>query len=164
MNSFVVDTNVAVVANGQNWEVAPLCVLNCVRKLVQLRSESKIVLDEGGQILQEYMRNLNLSGRPGAGDYFMKWVFQNQSVAEHCESVRITPSVAHAKGFEEFPSDDRLTAFDADDRKFVAVALASPSRASILNATDSDWWEFREALAENGVVVEFICPERFEEH
>jgi hypothetical protein len=44
------------------------------------------------------------------------------------------------------------------DHKFVAVALAGPQPAAILNAVDGDWWEHHEALERNGVRVEFLCP------
>ena len=70
------------------------------------------------------------------------------------------PITVHSDcGFEEFPNDPRLSNFDSDDRKFVAVALASQSDPQVLNATDTDWWAHRKALEENGVDVVFLCPE-----
>jgi hypothetical protein len=93
----------------------------------------------------------------------MKWVWQNQGAADRCEQVHITPMPSDPENFHEFPSDTRLASFDRSDRKFVAVAKASQKCPTILNATDSDWWDHRVALAENGVVVEFLCPDQFRE-
>ena len=61
--------------------------------------------------------------------------------------------------FREFPQDPDLENFDRADRKFVAVALVSGLGPPILNATDTDWWDYREPLRRNGVTVDFICPE-----
>ena len=44
----------------------------------------------------------------------------------------------------------------------VAVARASGADPELLNATDTDWWHYREALKENGVNVVFLCPELME--
>ena len=62
--------------------------------------------------------------------------------------------------FAEFPSDPSLTSFDHDDRKFVAVAIAAGTkrRPPILDASDSDYSHYREALERHGVVVEELCP------
>lgn len=65
--------------------------------------------------------------------------------------------------FEEFPGDEELADFDRQDRKFVAVALTSVNDPTILNAVDSDWWDHLEALNNNGVKVEFLCPEQFDD-
>ena len=49
--------------------------------------------------------------------------------------------------------------FDRDDRKFVAVALASGTSPPIVNASDRDWWEHREVLQVHGIEILFLCPE-----
>jgi hypothetical protein len=81
---------------------------------------------------------------------------------QHCERVLLTPSADPARGFEEFPADPALRGFDRSDRKFVAVALASNLSPKVLNAVDSDWWNFQEPLRRHGVKVTFLCPEQFE--
>ena len=115
-----------------------------------------LVLDAGMLILSEYMRNLSLSGQPGAGDAFMKWAWAVQADPSKCERVRLHPVDG---SFEEFPEDPALAAFDPNDRKFVAVALASEHRPEILNATDTDWHVYRAALRKHGIKVRFLCPE-----
>jgi hypothetical protein len=75
--------------------------------------------------------------------------------------VHITPRDRQQDehNFEEFLLDPSLATFDPSDRKFVAVAVAHPEHPPILNATDSDWWDYREALAHHSVRVEFVCPD-----
>lgn len=53
------------------------------------------------------------------------------------------------------------SSLSSSDRQFVAVAIASPDRPTVLNAVDSDWWNHRGALERYGVVVDFLCPEQF---
>ena len=45
-------------------------------------------------------------------------------------------------------------------RRRRAVALGSVNAPEVLNATDRDWWDYREALERNGVRIVFLCPER----
>ena len=57
--------------------------------------------------------------------------------------------------YMDFPIDERLRAFDPSDRKFAAAARRG--EALVMNAIDTDWLYFRSALAENGILVDFIC-------
>lgn len=155
------DTNVAVVANGAAHQASTSCVRTCIDELLRIRDECCLLLDGGNLILEEYRHYLSPSGQPGPGDGFFKWLWSNQGSVQHCRRVVITHNAS--RGFEEFPDDPDLEGFDMSDRKFVAVALASQSAPPILNASDSDWWEYREALEQNGVRVEFICPELMNE-
>jgi hypothetical protein len=158
MKAFVVDTNVAVVANGQASRVGPDCVLACAVALAGIKDNGKIVLDSGMLILDEYLDNLGLAGKPGVGQAFVKWVFDNQAVAERCERVAIRPMDG---SFREFPDTPELAHFHIDDRKYVAVALASRNRPKVLNAVDSDWWTYRQTLRQQGVRVRNLCPRQF---
>ena len=56
----------------------------------------------------------------------------------------------------------RLSSFDPDDRKFVAVANAHPGKPPIMEATDRQWWGWKEALHDAGITVHFLCPEYVE--
>lgn len=124
----IVDTNVAVVANGRGRspQASPSCVLRCVGRLRDLQLHHTLVLDDGWRILREYLRELSPAGQPGVGDAFLKWVLTNQANPARCEQVRIIPRDAAQPGGElcEFPDDPALAGFDPSDRKFVAVALA----------------------------------------
>jgi hypothetical protein len=159
MSAFVVDTNVPVVANGRSVQADPECVLACLAALQSIRTDGIIVLDDGLRILGEYMNNLSMSGQPGAGDYFMKWVWDNQYVSSHCRRTTIRERNGADDDFIEFPDDPDLAAFDRSDRKFVAVALASDLKPPILNAMDSDWRDFGIALARHGLNVRNLCPQ-----
>ena len=158
MSAFVVDTNVPVVANGRSEQADPNCVIACIQSLQDIKSRGIVVLDDGMRILQEYRRNLSLSGQPGLGSAFLKWVWNIQAVDEQCERVPIRQRPEDDQDFEEFPRDPALAGFDRSDRKFVAVALASRKEPTILNAVDPDWWTYREALGKHGVRIRFLCP------
>lgn len=153
----VVDTNVPLVANGKAEQADLECEVACVRKLIQIQSEQRTLLDDKMLIMGEYRRNLSQSGQPGVGDAFFKWLWENQANEQHCRTVPLT---VHAdRGFVEFPDDARLSSFDLSDRKFVAVALASGTDPQVLNASDTDWWHDRQTLAEHGLQIVFLCPE-----
>lgn len=156
----VVDTNVGVVANDQGTNASEDCVIACVDLLEEITDgRRRVVVDSGRAILEEYMRQLAPSGQPGPGDAFLRWLLQNQANPERCEVVEIIPEPS-GRGYREFPDDPELERFDRDDRKFVAVALASPSGPEIANATDSDWWLFRDALENHGVRLHFLCEDQ----
>ena len=152
----IVDTNVAVVANGQSPQASSSCVDICINRLEGIvRGEEKLVLDNGWIILGEYLRNLRSTGEPGAGDSFLRWILMNKD--DRCDLIHITPVAGSENEFEEFPDDSALAGFDPDDRKFIAVTIAHPENPPILQAVDSQWWDFRDALRQNGVTVAFIC-------
>ena len=156
----VLDTNVAVVSNGDTEQAGWDCVANCVAAIRRVIESQRLLVDERGLILDEYRRNLNPSGQPGLGDFFFKWVWERQADERHCRIVDVTPNAERV--FAEFPDDPRLATFDRDDRKFVAVAIASGSAPKILNASDTDWWIHRQELGRHGVAIEFLCPDLME--
>ena len=153
----VMDTNVAIVANGKTDQAGANCIRECIKKLHQMMEEYCVLLDNRGLILDEYRKNLSPSGQPGPGDAFFKWLFDNQGNLEHCRKVGVTPNPE--REFEEFPVDPKLSSFDHSDRKFVAVVLASGTSAQLLNASDSDWWHHRRDLEQHGIEIVFLCPE-----
>ena len=156
--SVVIDTNVAVVANGSHVPASVQCVTACIDAL--LAAQGGIVLvDDTYQIFDEYRRHLSHSGQPGVGDAFFRWLWNNQANPASCRQVPITPSDPGRRVFEEFPDDPALAEFDRKDRKLVAVALASGEYPWILNATDSDWRDFSKALKTHGIRTRFLCPD-----
>ena len=161
--AIVVDTNVPIAANGQTPQAGRACVQACVEALVLVRKEHRVLLDQGGLILREYRKNLSPAGQPGVGDMFFKWLWDNQANDLVCRRVLITlvanETIVGGENFAEFPTDPDLADFDPADRKFVAAALASGEATSILNASDTDWWTSRQALARNNVRVIYLCPD-----
>lgn len=162
MNAFVVDVNVAIVANGRAPHADTICVSACVDALIHIHENGKIVLDDGMRILSEYMAHLSMAGQPGIGDAFMRWVWEHQAVDSRCERVTLTPNPDNPEGFLEFPADPALHGFDPSDRKYVVVALCSREHPEVLNAVDTDWWHYRNALERNGVRLRFLCPQQME--
>ena len=156
----IVDTNVALVASERSEHASKNCVATCAERLGQInRGEVKLVLDDQRRIIDEYRGQLNPDGQPGIGDAFLKWVEMNWANPERCDLVSITPVDGSENAFEEFPDDPALNDFDPDDRKFIAVAVAHPEKPPILQAVDSQWWDFRDAFRRNGIIVEFICED-----
>ena len=121
------------------------------------RGERRLVIDDGWEILSEYMANLRSQGQPGPGDAFLKWVLTNYPNSDRC--IRVSICRDEQFGYAEFPTDPDLAGFDLSDRKFVAVAVAHPEHPPILNATDSDWWHYRDALGRHGIQIKFVCPD-----
>ena len=156
----IVDTNVAVVANGRTEQASEDCENMCIDRLAEITTGLvKLALDDQRRIIEEYHKNLSPDGQPAIGDVFLKWVEINWTNPERCDLVSITPVDGLENEFEEFPGDPALEDFDPDDRKFIAVALAHPQKPPILQAVDSKWWDFRDALHQHRVRVEFICED-----
>lgn len=154
MTAFVVDTNVAIVANGDETTHADLvCRLSCIEKLDSVIKENTVAIDSTGLILEEYRRHLSFSGQPGTGDAFFKHVFDSQYQDEKVVRVPVTHFEDEQRGFEELPRNT----FDPSDRKFLAVAVVA--EAIVLNATDSGWGEQKPLMNRLGVEVEQLCPQ-----
>ena len=156
----IVDTNVPLVANGKAEQASEDCVEACIDELMKItEGDVKLVLDNRRRIIEEYRNKLNPGGFPGVGDMFLKWVEINWANPQQCDLVSITPVDNSETNFQEFPKDPALADFDADDRKFIAVACAHAEKPPILQAVDRAWWRFRDALQRNGVTVDFICED-----
>ncbi len=151
--TFVVDTNVAIAANGRNTHVDEECQLACVEKLEFLKRKEVVAIDGEGLILEEYSNSLNYSGGPGVGDVFFKYVHDNQYWDDRVHRIPVTRSKNDGRGFEELPENT----FDPSDRKFLAVAVKA--KAVVLNATDSDWGKHAALMDELNVKVEQLCPQ-----
>ena len=168
MDAVIIDTNVMVVANGKTAapQANQKCIIRCRARLAEIMRGSEIILlDDKKRIIQEYRRNLNQKGR-GFGDRFwqelLRIMWRQGEGQQKVIRVQITPLAGNGTDFEDLPNDDMsLKNFHKKDRKFVAVALAyqrdSGQEAPILIADDSDWEEFRDALAAHGVRVDSIC-------
>ncbi len=159
MDAFVIDVNVALTANGKAIHASDLCQLLCIKKLRSIKNNDNAVvcIDLNGQVFKEYRSNLSMSGSPGVGDEFLYWLYQNIGNSNRCELVSIHECIH--KGFVEFPDDPSLANFDMDDRKYVAVAVNSIHNPHIINAVDSDWYDFQVAFARNNIIIEQLCPD-----
>ncbi len=156
----IIDTNVPKTANLQ---IDPInipddlveCVQACLNAIDHVVNYGRLVIDCGDEIYNEYNNNLSLSGQKGIGNVFMKWVHDNRWKLKLVDRVNISKN---GSSYNEFPEHPGLVKFDLSDRKFVAVANAHSDKPPILQATDSKWWGWRDALAEVGITVCFLCP------
>lgn len=159
----VVDTNVPITANLDKVDDLPgdldECVRACIIAIRQVMINGGLVLDADNEIFKEYIKNLSLSGQPGPGDAFIEWVHNRSYDFPDVERVEITKN---GDSYHEFPDHDGLAKFDHSDRKFVAVANAHPEKPPILQATDSKWWGWKDALAEVDIHVDFVCRDYIE--
>lgn len=155
----VVDTNVLVVANGTNTNAPSTCQFACQTMLFQMRGGmERFPVDAGNLIFDEYFRNANRSGRPGIGDAFVKWLWENQGYEHLCELVPLHETDDEKVLFREIPDRPPFTHFDPNDQKFLAVAIASRFSATIYNATDTDDWAVvRPELPAMGIRFNQIC-------
>jgi hypothetical protein len=148
----VVDTNVAVVANGRKTNASIDCRLAAIEFLNVLLEKGRVILDLGGEIQEEYHRYLNPKAQPGVGDRFYRMILE--SAPKRVERIELTKNAAGE--FDDFPTDPALAGFDISDRKFAAAARKS--EAPVANATDRrSWHAYHAALVANGVRIEFVC-------
>ncbi|WP_339865086.1 hypothetical protein [Paremcibacter congregatus] len=157
----LVDTNVPKTANlatqpDHKSNVPCACVLACIKAIEHVIENRGLVIDAGGEIFNEYLQQLSMSGQPGVGDSFMKWVHDNLWSLPESDRVTITKN---GESYDAFPDHAGLANFDNSDRKFVAASNAHPAKPPILQATDSKWWGWKDSLVAVGITVHFLCPE-----
>ena len=158
----VIDTNVAVTANGSNDGAPASCTAASARALQQVMARGHVFVDDGGHIVAEYRKNLRTRGQPGPGDVFFRWLLTHEWGGARVTRVAITPRGNAADDFTETPPSSSGVRYDPSDRKFLAVAAAHPDHPPILQSFDSKWWGWREPLRDHGVEVHFICADAIE--
>ena len=155
---YVVDTNVLVTSMGKNDAASAACEDSCSVFLEKVYADGSIVsLDSTNNILNEYARHCGYSGQPKFANLFFKWLFNNQGNSLFVEQIDITNRHNSPIIYFEIPEDPDLIGFDQDDQKFLAVCLASPNNPSMINGTDSDWEDYRDALEALGLVLITLC-------
>ena len=85
----------------------------------------------------------------------MKWALQNRANSKHADLIALTGDPG--SGFTSFPKDADLSNFDPADRMFIAVSNAHPGKPPVLQAADSNWLGWSDALRRRGILVEFLC-------
>lgn len=157
--TLVVDTNVPLTAN--RWPLERQgCPAKCIRALRPIFEGERFAIDDGFLIIKEYQKKLR-QDQPGVGNEFLKWVLTNYANPARCDRIPIRPRVTDEpnppEDYEQFPSAEDLRYFDPPDRKFVAVAATHSERPPILQAMDSKWLGWYQALRAAGVRVRFVC-------
>jgi hypothetical protein len=154
----VVDTNVLVTAAGANDAASAECEAASVQALRDLIAHGHVFIDDGGRIIGEYRQGIDLGGKSDVGEEFLEWVIANEFNIARVTRVPLTPRVGEAEDFEELPAPPTGVRYDPSDRKFLAVAAAHDDHPPILQALDSKWWGWAQALAAAGVTIHFLCP------
>ncbi|MCY4596413.1 MAG: hypothetical protein OXC19_16635 [Bryobacterales bacterium] len=158
MTAFVVDSNVAIVANGCDTHADIQCQLTCVEKVRSVLQHGVVVIDDDGEILKEYGRQLKIQqkkgrGMSGVGNEFFIHLFNHQYSNHRVRRIAITKSADDRRGYDQLPENT----LDRSDRKFLAVAVVA--KAVLLNATDSDWDEQKALIEKVGVELDQLCPQ-----
>ncbi|HVS39472.1 MAG TPA: hypothetical protein VMS17_28195 [Gemmataceae bacterium] len=168
MGDHIIDTNVLLVASArdpnspfQDSDHVPAeqqqRVLNWLMEFRQ-DGQRKIVLDLPFKIWDEYHNQMTRGQDIGS-----------LVVAEKLQSaaVRFVDVAYDGNGHGRLPPELEPVVRDLSDRKFVAAALRDlldGGMSTIVNAVDSDWCDWQEALRHHGVVVthliEGLCKER----
>ena len=115
--------------------------------------EGTVGIDNGDEILEEYIRTVKPASGQKVGDRFVIHVINQQYGENRVQRTVVTPIDDDRRGYEELPENE----FDRSDRKFLAVAVAAS--AVVLNAMDSDWHEHADLMDELEVEVEQLCPQ-----
>ena len=156
MSRCVVDTNVAIIANGRPDPSDPkqpsiACREATVRFLMDLLKTGVVLLDIGKEIQTEYGRHLKPSGQPGTGDRFYQVILH--SSPKLVERVEL-PKRADGQ-YADLPQSLIDAGFDPSDRKF--AALGHKEDVPVYNATDSDWVQHAATLQAEQIQVEHLC-------
>lgn len=153
MTDFIIDTNVAVVANMQNEHVVSSCIDACISLIASIPGNHRIVIDESDQVRTEYAGALAMGKPFQLGAQFLVHVLRHQFDSKHV--LRLALDQLEDGSFADFPTSPGLATFDPSDRKFVALAVRSG--VPVTNAVDSDWADSAQDLEAAGVVVNFLC-------
>jgi hypothetical protein len=163
----IIDTNVFMAASGLADHITSDCERQALDLLVSfLRGQSfKIVLDNLGEALKEYKRNLGVNSNSSTPftNQFLVHLFNHQYNPAFYVQVQITKVEGGEEGdFKEFPADERLANFKRADRKWVAMAVAHQrqydSPAPIVYTVDKDWPSVANIVSNYDIQLECICP------
>lgn len=159
MKYYIIDTNVPLkAADTQSTDaIDRLCAQRCFTFIKSLMdSDGIVVLDTGWEIINEYKKKININSGDNVASQFLMWLLRNMMTDKVVQySITKTGNNTYA----EFPNSSDLEKFDRSDCKFVALSKVHPDHPSIYNGSDTDWWDFKEALAKEGVHIVFLCEE-----
>ncbi|HMY00235.1 MAG TPA: hypothetical protein PLY05_06705 [Agitococcus sp.] len=155
---YVVDTNVLIAASAiQNakLDVTPDDPVLCQQVFEWLsqfeQADSYLVLDGEGKIHEEYEKKL------GFNDYGLQVLMLKYS---QCQ-VDMVDVLYDDDGYAFLEEPLASAIYDRSDRKIVAAALEGLKlgECEIANASDADWYDWTEALEQQGLLVHQIIPD-----
>lgn len=157
MADHIIDTNVLLAAStsdpnssfADTDHVPPDQLSKVLDWLIAFRDDQQraLVLDCGWHLFSEYKNKLGTDAENNIG---------LRVICDKMADGRFVDVPCDATGREKMPRAlDQ--AFDyRGDRKIIALALADGLKSSIVNACDTDWYDWDAALASEGIVVEQI--------
>lgn len=152
----LIDTNVLAISEGLNEEATEGCVRSCLELVKRVENgEMVVLLDEGDEILLEYLRAVEAGGGSGVGVRVARMLRNRKRDVRVCRRVPVTLLADNSGSYEEVPEEIRD--FDVDDQKFFAVAQASGSRPKIYAGLDREWWCRASDLLDAGFDIQFRC-------
>lgn len=164
----IIDTNVALTADGTNSQASKACQRSCVSVIRRaLSGEVPVVIDENNEVLGEYRKNIYPDQKGSLAEQFMIFALTNQYFGERVKRIKLEKNAFGQ--FEDYPdnedewttNDIRCQRFDPDDKKWVALAVRFKNQtgtdAPIVNAADRCWIAFESQLLSAGVLLETLC-------
>lgn len=145
----VIDTNVPLVAKFSRDR--PRELLDACEEILEeiLEGRLTVVTDADGEIVEEYMHQLSLSGQPSLGDAFVKYVHDHRFTWEEAVRPDIQPDSVDEHSYAVLGGDD--AEIDPSDRKFVAAAKVAG--VPVVQGTDTKWLDWGPVLGRHGVQV-----------
>lgn len=149
--TWVVDTNVPLVVKLSDGR--PPELLDACEELLEeiLEKRLPVVTDADGEIVDEYLHQLSVSGQPSLGDEFAKYVHDHRFMWDETHRPDIGPDAHVPHSYAVLGGDD--AEIDPSDRKFVAAAKAAA--VPVVQATDTKWLDWGPVLARHGVQIVF---------
>jgi hypothetical protein len=158
----IIDTNVLLVASAKDpnspFEDSDVpaeqqqAVLDWLMDF-QKDGQRKMVLDQSFKIWDEY-HNKMIRGKD----------LGSLVVAEKLQFARFVGISYDEHGDGCLPAELEKVVHDRSDRKFVAVAvndLAQGGKSTIVNAVDSDWFDWEDALKPHGITVRHLIDDLY---
>ena len=146
----VIDTNVPLVTKlneGHSQELVDACE----EILAQILEDAlTVATDAGGEIVEEYMHQLSLSGQPSLGDEFVKYVHDRRFSWDEATRPDIEPHLVEEHRYGVLQGDG-VEDIDPSDRKFVATAKVAD--VPVVQGTDTKWLDWGPVLDIHGVRV-----------
>ena len=119
--TWIVDTNVILVANGQHEAMDPAQQL-CSRWLQALMQTGRVALDAGHAVLGEYLHKTHASGGQGRGRCILRWLLHEQNNPARVDLVDLPQDASgQFRHFRQMHASKRLIHPIA---KFVALSMA----------------------------------------
>ena len=150
-----IDTNVFAIAEGLNPDASENCIAACVALLRLIETGYPVVVDEGDAIFAEYLNTLGNAGTSGFAVKLVRTLYHTRYGNPACVRVAITPAAVPPGEYDEVPAT--LRDFDADDQKFIAVAVAVVGGAPIAVGLDGEWFDRQADFVGAGIDIQFLC-------